>query len=95
MRSRLLKTLRSSIFRYVFILFLFLGLFARLVRDYSHYPRVSELVRGISRSISGANSGLVRYLLKTDEAVQIAENLLEVQYIDLAVSQEGAFAENR
>ena len=50
----------------------------------------------MSRSISGANSGLVRYyLLKTDEAVQVAENLLEVQYIDLAVSQERAFAENR
>ena len=49
----------------------------------------------MSRSISGANSGLVRYLLKTDEAVQITENLLEVQYIDLVVSQEGAFAENR
>ena len=48
-----------------------------------------------SRSISGANSGLVRHLLKTDETVQIAENFLEVQYIDLAVSLEGAFAENR
>ena len=62
----------------------------------SQYPRVSELVRDLSSSISGANSGLVRYyLLKTDEAVQFAENLLEVQYIDLAVSQEGEFAENR
>jgi len=38
---------------------------------------------------------LVRHLLKTDEAVQIAENFLEVQYIDLAVSLEKAFAENR
>ena len=65
------------------------------MRSLSQYPRVSELVRDLSRSISGANSGLVRHLLKTDEAVQIAENFLEVQYIDLAVSLEGAFAENR
>ena len=65
-------------------------------RCFLHCPRVSELVCGMSHSTSGANSGMVRYyLLKTDEAVQVAENLLEVQYIDLAVSQERAFAENR
>ena len=65
------------------------------MRSLLQYLRVSELVCDLFHSISGANSGLVCHLLKTNEAVQIAENVLEDQYIDLAVSLEGAFAVNR